>query len=415
MNLISLLLVFMAFKLCTYLVLEWVNLKYLNKHAADLPESVKGIMDEATFAKSVDYTQAKTRFSSINTLYDTAILAIILLCGFLPFIYEGLSAFLGYGLFSQALVFILSMFLIGLPSLPFSWWSTFKLEEKFGFNKSTLSLWISDQVKGFALSIIIGVPLIAALIWIVNQMGDFWWVWAFVFFWLFQVVMLVLYPMFILPLFNKLEPLEAGELKDRLLALGDRCGFKSKTIYVMDGSKRSGHSNAFFTGFGDFRRIVLYDTLIEQMEIEELEAVLAHEIGHYKCGHIPKRLCFSAFSTFLLFAILGWLMQATWIFEALLFPSEMANTFIPAFLIISLFGGLFTFWFSPLDSLWSRKHEYEADAFASEAMGGPNSLKRALRKLYKENLSNLIPHPIYSSFYYSHPTLVEREGSLMNE
>lgn len=415
MNPISLLLVFMAFKLCTYLVLEWVNLKYLNKHAADLPESVKGIMDEATFAKSVDYTQAKTRFSSINTLYDTAILAIILLCGFLPFIYEGLSAFLGYGLFSQALVFILSMFLIGLPSLPFSWWSTFKLEEKFGFNKSTLSLWISDQVKGFALSIIIGVPLIAALIWIVNQMGDFWWVWAFVFFWLFQVVMLVLYPMFILPLFNKLEPLEAGELKDRLLALGDRCGFKSKTIYVMDGSKRSGHSNAFFTGFGDFRRIVLYDTLIEQMEIEELEAVLAHEIGHYKCGHIPKRLCFSAFSTFLLFAILGWLMQATWIFEALLFPSEMANTFIPAFLIISLFGGLFTFWFSPLDSLWSRKHEYEADAFASEAMGGPNSLKRALRKLYKENLSNLIPHPIYSSFYYSHPTLVEREGSLMNE
>jgi STE24 endopeptidase len=333
----------------------------------------------------------------------------------LPFIYEGLSAFLGYGLFSQALVFILSMFLIGLPSLPFSWWSTFKLEEKFGFNKSTLSLWISDQVKGFVLSIIIGVPLIAALIWIVNQMGDFWWVWAFVFFWLFQVVMLVLYPMFILPLFNKLEPLEAGELKDRLLALGDRCGFKSKTIYVMDGSKRSGHSNAFFTGFGDFRRIVLYDTLIEQMEIEELEAVLAHEIGHYKCGHIPKRLCFSAFSTFLLFAILGWLMQATWIFEALLFPSEMANTFIPAFLIISLFGGLFTFWFSPLDSLWSRKHEYEADAFASEAMGGPNSLKRALRKLYKENLSNLIPHPIYSSFYYSHPTLVEREGSLMNE
>lgn len=415
MNLISLLLVFMAFKLFTYLVLEWVNLKYLNKHAADLPESVKGIMDEATFAKSVDYTQAKTRFSSINTLYDTAILAIILLCGFLPFIYEGLSAFLGYGLFSQALVFILSMFLIGLPSLPFSWWSTFKLEEKFGFNKSTLSLWISDQVKGFALSIIIGVPLIAALIWIVNQMGDFWWVWAFVFFWLFQVVMLVLYPMFILPLFNKLEPLEAGELKDRLLALGDRCGFKSKTIYVMDGSKRSGHSNAFFTGFGDFRRIVLYDTLIEQMEIEELEAVLAHEIGHYKCGHIPKRLCFSALSTFLLFAILGWLMQATWIFEALLFPSEMANTFIPAFLIISLFGGLFTFWFSPLDSLWSRKHEYEADAFASEAMGGPNSLKRALRKLYKENLSNLIPHPIYSSFYYSHPTLVEREGSLMNE
>ncbi len=415
MTLISLLLVLMVIKLIAYLFLEWVNIKYLNENAADLPDSLKGIMDEATFNKSVEYTQAKTQFMVVNALYDAVILGLILVLGILPFIYERLSAFLGDGIFSQALVFIISMFIISLPTLPFSWWSAFKLEEAFGFNKSTIGLWVSDQVKGFALSIILGVPLIAGLIWIVNQMGDFWWVWAFVFFWLFQVIMLVLYPMFILPLFNKLEPLGAGELKDRLLALGDRCGFKSKTIYVMDGSKRSGHSNAFFTGFGKFRRIVLYDTLIEQMETEELEAVLAHEIGHYKCGHIPKRLCFSAFSTFLLFALVGWLMQATWIFDALSFAPEIANTFIPAFLIISLFGSLFTFWFSPIDSLWSRKQEYEADAFAREAMDGPNSLKQALRKLYKENLSNLIPHPFYSAFYYSHPTLVEREYSLMNE
>ena len=176
--------------------------------------------------------------------------------------------------------------------MPLNWWHNFKLEHAFGFNKSTQKLWFMDQIKGFILSVCIGVPLIFLLMWIVEQMGSYWWLWAFAVFWLFQVIMVIVYPMFILPLFNKLEPLESGELKDRLMALGDRCGFKSKTIFVMDGSKRSGHSNAFFTGFGQFRRIVLYDTLIEQMEIEELEAVLAHEIGHYKCGHIPQRLIF---------------------------------------------------------------------------------------------------------------------------
>ena len=218
--------------------------------------------------------------------------------------------------------------------------------------------------------------------------------------------------MFILPFFNKLEPLESGDLKNALLSLGDRCGFKSKAILVIDGSKRSSHSNAFFTGFGKFRRIVLYDTLINQMEIKELEAVLAHEIGHYKCGHIPKRLFFSAITTFTMFAFLAWLINSSWIFELFGFVGGLENYFIPSFLVLSLFSGIITFWFSPLESLWSRKHEYEADAFAKEAMGTSEYLKKALRKLYNENLSNLIPHPFYSNFYYSHPTLLERENAL---
>ena len=415
MNIMLVLLILITVKLASFLYLEWLNFKYLKKHSQRLPDAVQGVMDESTFHQSVAYTQAKSKFSVLSAIYDAIILLLILTYGLIPFIYESLSGWVGQSLLSQSFVFILSLFILGLPSLPLSWWNTFKLEESFGFNKSTQKLWFLDQVKGFILSVLIGVPLIFTLMWIVQKMGAYWWVWAFAVFWLFQVVMVVLYPMFILPLFNKLEPLESGELRDRLMALGDRCGFKSKTIFVMDGSKRSGHSNAFFTGFGQFRRIVLYDTLIEQMEIDELEAVLAHEIGHYKCGHIPQRLIFSAIASFLLFAFLGWLMQAIWIFEAFAFSSTVEDYFVPAFLLITLFSGLFTFWLSPLEGLWSRKHEYEADAFARNAMDRASPLINALRKLYNENLGNLIPHPIYSAFYYSHPTLVERESALMNE
>jgi STE24 endopeptidase len=229
--------------------------------------------------------------------------------------------------------------------------------------------------------------------------------------------MVVAYPMFIMPLFNKLEPMEAGELKDRLFALADRTGFKAQTILVMDGSKRSGHSNAFFSGFGRFRRIVLFDTLIEQMNHEQLEAVLAHEIGHYKLGHIPKMIVLSAVTTLGMFALLGWLASADWFVQAFSFEllPDGSVPFVPVLLLFMLLSGLLTFWLSPLTSRWSRKHEYEADAFARDAMGTPTPLSEALRKLHKENLSNLTPHPLYSAFHYSHPTLVEREASLFAE
>ena len=224
--------------------------------------------------------------------------------------------------------------------------------------------------------------------------------------------MVVAYPMFIMPLFNKLEPMEESELKDRLFALADRTGFQAQTILVMDGSKRSGHSNAFFSGFGRFRRIVLFDTLVEQMEAEELEAVLAHEIGHYKLGHIPKMVALSAVSSLAMFALLGWLAGATWFIEGFSFSGEAVGQIVPVLLLFSMLSGLATFWLSPLTSRWSRKHEYEADRFARDAMGSPAPLVRSLRKLHRENLSNLTPHPLYSHFYYSHPTLVEREASL---
>ncbi|MGK0177141.1 MAG: STE24 endopeptidase, partial [Lentimonas sp.] len=330
----------------------------------------------------------------------------------LPWLHSGLSGSLGYSFWGQALVLFSVVMLLGTLSLPFDWWGTFRLEERFGFNKSTQKLWIVDKLKGLVIGLLIGYPLLALLIYLVESAGELWWVWGFVVFFLFQLVMIVAYPMFIMPWFNKMEPLEAGELKERLFNLADRTGFKARTILVMDGSKRSGHSNAFFAGFGRFRRIVLFDTLIEQMEHDELEAVLAHEIGHYKRGHIPRMISLSALLTFGMFALLGWLTNGTWFAEAFLFSADAAVYFVPVLLLFMLLKELLTFWLSPLSSLLSRKHEYEADAFARNAMNSADPLVKALRKLHKKNLSNLTPHPVYSGFYYSHPTLLERESAL---
>lgn len=399
-------------KLVGSIVLDWLNLRHVRAHADAVPEPFRDFIELPEYQKSVDYTAAKTRFGMINDLYDAAILAVVLLSGLLAGIYGLFSEWFGYGLWGQALVLFLTGIVLSLPGLPFDWWHTFKLEERFGFNKSTKQLWIMDKFKGLMLGFVIGYPLLALLIFLVDAAGPLWWLWGFLVFFAFQLVMVVVYPMFIMPLFNKMAPMEEGDLKTRLFALADRTGFKAQTILVMDGSKRSGHSNAFFAGFGRFRRIVLFDTLIEQMNHEQLEAVLAHEIGHYKLGHIPKMIVLSAFSSLAMFAVLGWLAGAEWFTESFHFAPNPEGQFVPVLLLFMLLSGLITFWLSPLTSLLSRKHEYEADAFAREAMGSCEPLSQALRKLHKENLSNLTPHPIYSSFHYSHPTLVEREEAL---
>jgi|TARA_B110000977_G_scaffold90689_1_gene120465 STE24 endopeptidase len=401
-------------KYATSTLLDVLNLRYVKRQSAAVPMGFSDFIDLPTYQKSIEYTVAKTRFGLVSDFYDSIILAVVVLSGLLPWLYTSLSATFGFGIWGQALVLFLIAVILGLPGMPFEWWSTFRIEERFGFNKSTQKLWVVDKVKGFVLGFGIGYPLLALLIFLVTSAGDLWWVWGFTVFFLFQLVMVVAYPMFIMPLFNKMEPMAAGELKDRLFALAERTGFKAQTILVIDGSKRSGHSNAFFAGFGRFRRIVLYDTLIEQMSHEELEAVLAHEIGHYKMGHIPKMITLSGVMTFGMFALLGWLERGTWLAEAFHFSEDVAGEFVPVLLLFMLLSGLLTFWLSPFSSLWSRKHEYEADAFARDAMDSSEPLIRALRKLHKENLSNLTPHPIYSRFYYSHPTLLERESSLNN-
>lgn len=404
--------VLLVAKLAASLYLDLLNLRHVRAHAGAVPEAFRESIDPEAYAKSIAYTVAKTRFGLVQSLFDALVLAVVLLSGFLAALYAGLSGTFGSGIWGQGLVLFTIAVLLGLPGLPFDWWHTFRLEARFGFNKSTVGLWWTDKLKGLLIGFVIGYPLLVLLIYLVGAAGSLWWVWGFVVFFSFQLIMVVVYPMFIMPLFNKLVPMEAGELKDRLFALADRTGFKAQTILVMDGSKRSGHSNAFFAGFGRFRRIVLFDTLIEQMDAEELEAVLAHEIGHYKLGHIPKMLVLAALSTLGMFALLGWLAEASWFVAAFGFGQESADQIVPVLLLFSLLSGLVTFWLSPLGSRWSRKHEYEADAFAREAMGGAAPLSRALRKLHTKNLSNLTPHPLYSGFYYSHPTLLEREAAL---
>lgn len=406
----------LVLKVVFQLWLDALNRRQVRASAGALPEALRGVMDDATYAKSVRYTLAKSELGKWETLYDTAVLLALLLPWAggkapLALLWNFFEGSLGLGVWGQSGVLFLVGIALSLPSVPWEWYGQFRLEESFGFNKSTLGLWIMDKVKGLLISAVLGLPLLALILWLVS-LTPWWWVWAFVCVFLFQLVMMVAYPMFIMPLFNKFEELPEGDLRDRLLALGDRTGFLARTILVMDGSKRSGHSNAFFTGFSRFRRIVLFDTLVEQLTPRQLEAVLAHEIGHYKKGHIPKMIAVSAVTLLVSFGIVGWIAQGAWLVEAFGF-SPVAGQIAPTFLLFGMLSGLVTYWLSPLTNRFSRKHEYEADHFACKALDDDaQPLIEALRGLSEKNLSNLTPHPLYSAFYYSHPTLLERETAL---
>jgi STE24 endopeptidase len=403
--------VLMGLHLAGELVLAALNNAEVRRHASTPPPAAAAIMDAETYTKSVSYTLDKSRFGMLVAVFDTFVLALVIFSGVLPLLFAHIGDWGKPGAVWDDTLFILIVgVLLSVPGLPFEWWSQFRLEAKHGFNKSTPGLWVADKLKGMALMLAIGFPLLWALLSLVQWTGPSWWLWGFGLMFGFQLLMLVLYPKLILPLFNKLTPLPENDLRARLLALSDRTGFKAQTIEVMDGSKRSGHSNAFFTGFGRFRRIVLFDTLIAQLTPGELEAVLAHEIGHYRRGHIPKMIAISAVLQFCGFAAIAWLARSAWFNPAFGFP---AGELAPAFLMFGLLSGLVTFWFTPIGNLFSRQHEYEADAFARDAMGGPAEMVGALRKLAQKNLSNLTPHPWYSGFHYSHPTLVERERALL--
>lgn len=406
----------MVLKLIFQLWLDVLNARAVRAAAGTVPPALAGVMDDATYAKSTDYTLAKSRLGMWETVYDALVLLALLLPwvgGKAPLVHlwEVFEGWFGLGIWGQSAVVFLVGIVLSLPGLPWEWYGQFRLEERFGFNKSTLGLWISDKLKGLVIGAALGIPLLALILWLVS-LTALWWAWAFVAVFVFQLVMIVAYPMFIMPLFNKFEELPTGDLRDRLMALGDRTGFLAKTILVMDGSKRSGHSNAFFTGFGRFRRIVLFDTLVEQLQPRELEAVLAHEIGHYKLGHIPKMVAISAVTLLISFGVIGWLAKSAWFAGAFGF-TPVDGQLAPTLLLFGLLSGLLTFWLTPLSNRFSRKHEYEADHFAYKALekdAGP--MIGALRGLSEKNLSNLTPHPLYSAFYYSHPTLLERESAL---
>ena len=408
----------LAAKAVVEIVLGLLNLQEGRRKRGSIPVPFLGVIGQEDYEKTLDYTAAKQRFGIFNELFDAAILAALVLGG-LPWLYGILAGWLPQGMEWSALLIVLLMLVFSIPGLPLEWWMQFRIEEKFGFNKSTKQLWVVDKIKGFFVAVILSWPLLVSLFWVFENFRENWWIWGWGLFFGFQLVMTVLYPMCILPLFNKLTPLEDGDLRKSLINLADRAGFKAQTIQVIDGSKRSAHSNAYFTGFGKFRRIVLYDTLIEHLTPRELMAVLAHEIGHYKKGHVPQMLVVSAAMSLGGFWLINWLTKQDWLreqfgFGLMKFGAEGRPEFLPALLIFALCMGVFTFWLGPIFNFWSRKNEYEADAFAREVMDDDaQPLVNALRGLHAKNLSNLVPHPAYSFFHYSHPTLLEREAALI--
>jgi STE24 endopeptidase len=392
----------------------WLNVlneRHVRAHAGAVPDAFKEVIDPPTYEKSVNYTLAKARLDRVETTYHTVVLLVVLFSGVLPWAYRVFVGRLGHSAWVMALFLFCIGVVLSLPGLPLDWYHQFRLEEKFGFNTTTPRVWWLDRVKGLLLAIILGYPLLVLVLKFVEWTGGWWWLWAWAALLGFQLLMVVLAPVVIMPLFNKFTPLPEGTLRDRLLELAERTRFRARSIQVMDGSKRSRHSNAFFTGFGGFRKIVLFDTLIQQLAEGELEAVLAHEIGHFKKKHIPKMLVVSAAASLAGFFLLSLLAQQEWFYRAFGFES---GNITPALLMFGLVSGVVTFWFSPVAHWWSRRYEYEADAFAAQVMKEAQPLITALRKLNEKNLSNLTPHPSYSGFYYSHPTLLEREQALRN-
>ena len=389
--------------------LKHLNHQHVKARADKIPEPLKDVMDEATYAKSVAYTFAHGRLAVFDNAYSALVLLLVLFSGVLPLAFQSFQTHFGASAWAMAAFLFVTAAALSLPGLPVDWYEQFRLEEKFGFNTTTQKTWWLDRVKMFLLAVLLGYPLIVLVLKFVEWTGELWWLWAWGALMAFQFLMMVLAPVLIMPLFNKFTPLPEGALRERLLKLAGRTKFRAQSIQVMDGSKRSRHSNAFFTGFGRYRKIVLFDTLVAQLSDPELEAVLAHEIGHYKRKHIPKLLAWATLISLGSFYVLALLARQEWFYRG--FGFTLGNI-TPALLMFTLLAGTLTFWFGPLQNWWSRRFEYEADAFAAQAVNEAQPLVGALRKLHEKNLSNLTPHPAYSGFYYSHPTLLERQRAL---
>ena len=399
----------------TELCLNRLNQRHVHANANEVPQAFREIIDEPTYRRSVDYTLAKSRFGEIAGAFDFLLLIAVLFSGVLPWAFGKFTANFGTSVWAMASFLLVTGIALSVLALPFAWYAQFKLEERFGFNTTTMKTWVVDRVKGFLLALLLGYPLLALVLKLIEWTDANWWLWAAAVVIAFQLLLLLIAPAIIMPLFNKFTPLPEGALRGRLFGLAQRTNFPTRSIDVMDGSKRSRHSNAFFTGFGRFRKIVLFDTLVAQLNEPELESVLAHEIGHYKKRHVLKLLGVSIAGVFVAFAAIAWLARQQWFYRAFGFEYEggfLAVNVVPAMLLFALLAGTITFWLSPLLHMWSRRFEYEADAFAHVATGEAQPLIQALRKLSEKNLTNLTPHPIYSAFYYSHPTLLERERAL---
>ena len=387
------------------------QIRHVSRHRDMVPPAFAATISLASHQKAADYTLTKARFGLLELAFGSAVLLGWTLLGGLDALNQALagSALAQWGPLATQMALVAGFGLIsGALDLPFTLYSTFRIEERFGFNKMSLQLWLADLLKSTLVGMVIGLPIVALILWLMNSAGPLWWLWAWAVWMGFNLLVLVLYPTVIAPIFNKFKPLEDDSLKARVTALMQRCGFAAKGLYVMDGSKRSAHANAYFTGFGAAKRVVFYDTLLKQLSPAEVDAVLAHELGHFKHKHIIQRIVMLFAMSLAGFALIGYLSQQLWFYTGLgVRPNLGAPNDALALLLFMLAVPLFSFFISPLMAQLSRQHEFQADAYAALQTDG-RDLASALLKLYQDNASTLTPDPVFVKFYYSHPPASER-------
>ena len=384
------------------------QVRHVAQHRDTVPQAFAQFISLEAHQKAADYTVAKARLGLLELALGTAVLLGWTLLGGLSLVMDALMQGLGAGMTQQLALLVAFVVIGGVIDLPLSWYQTFVLEERFGFNKTTLKLWLVDMLKGSLIGAAIGLPIAAFILWVMAATGGLWWLWAWLFWMGFNLLLLVIFPTLIAPMFNKFLPLEDEELKARVTALMQRCGFSAKGLFVMDGSKRSAHANAYFTGFGAAKRVVFYDTLLARLSAGEVDAVLAHELGHFKHKHIIKRIVSMFAMSLVGFGLLGFLAQQSWFYTGLgVQPNLIGANDALALLLFMLALPIFSFFIGPLFAQLSRKHEFEADAYAVKQTSAQD-LSSALLKLFEDNASTLTPDPVYVRFYYSHPGASER-------
>ena len=411
-------LVFVAALVAGWALRAWLasrQIRHVMRHRHAVPAPFQDRIPLAAHQKAADYTVAKARLGLLELSLGPAVLLGWTLLGGLDALNQALLEALGPGMVQQ-LALIACFTLIGaLIELPLSLYQTFRLEQRYGFNQTTPRLWLTDLIKSTVLAAALGLPVAAAILWFMASTGALWWLWAWMFWMGLNLLLMVIYPTVIAPWFNRFEPLADDSLRARVTALMQRCGFSARGLFVMDGSRRSAHANAYFTGFGAAKRVVFYDTLLRQLNADEVEAVLAHELGHFKHRHILKRMVLMFALSLAGFALLGWLSGQVWFYTGLgvrpsvsLDPSlAAAPNDALALLLFMLAAPVFSFFIGPLMAQASRRDEFEADAYAMAQADG-RALASALLKLYEDNASTLTPDPVYARFYYSHPPASER-------
>lgn len=407
---------FVSFLLLTLIIQFWLasrHIRHILRNRAAVPAQFAEKIGLASHQKAADYTVAKTKLGMVMLLLNAVVLVGFTLFGGLQWLSVHLVKLIGPGMWYQISLLVAFTIISSIIEFPLSYYSQFVLEEKFGFNKMTLGLFFTDIAKNAMIGAVLGLPLIWVILTLMEKAGSLWWLYAWAFFIAFQMLIMLIFPVVIAPLFNKFWPLDNEEVRERIENLSKRVSFALKGIFVMDGSKRSGHGNAYFSGFGGAKRIVFYDTLLERLAPNEIEAVLAHELGHFKLKHIIKRMAVIFALSLVFMAMLGFFKDQVWFYTGLgVDPMLLAQNDAMAIVLFMLVLPVFTFLFSPLSAITSRKHEFEADAFAAKHTNA-NDLVTALVKMYDDNSSTLTPDPLHSAFYDSHPSASVRINHLL--